>query len=115
MKLEDAFQIDAMKDLAVLLHQDALAFHVPNGGKRHVWEAAKFKRMGVVPGIPDILILQGGHLYGIELKVGKAKQTGSQKQIESVFEKCGASYVVCRTREEIRNQIITWGISRETT
>ena len=32
--------------------------HVPNGGSRHPAEAAKLKRMGVTPGIPDILIFR---------------------------------------------------------
>lgn len=32
--------------------------HVPNGGSRHPAEAAKLKRMGVEPGIPDFLIFR---------------------------------------------------------
>jgi hypothetical protein len=31
--------------------------HVPNGGKRSIVEAAMFKRMGVRPGFPDVMIL----------------------------------------------------------
>jgi hypothetical protein len=44
------------------------AFHVPNGGARSPVEAAIMTRMGVLPGIPDIVILgRGGH-YALELK-----------------------------------------------
>ena len=55
-----------------------------NGGKRNLIEAAKFKRMGVSPGFPDIEIPlpSGGHhgLY-IELKRQKGGKL-SDAQIE---------------------------------
>jgi hypothetical protein len=31
-------------------------YHIPNGGRRNMLEALKFKRMGVKAGIPDICI-----------------------------------------------------------
>lgn len=33
-----------------------LWWHTPNGGSRHSAEAAKLKRLGVRPGVPDFLI-----------------------------------------------------------
>lgn len=38
-----------------LWEKDYRWFHVPNGGRRSKLEGAKFKRMGVKPGIPDIV------------------------------------------------------------
>ena len=37
--------------------------HVPNGGRRDIREAAKFKRMGVKAGVPDLVLLypSGGY------------------------------------------------------
>ena len=59
-----------------------LLYHVPNGGKRDKAEAAKLKRMGVKPGVCDIVLpaARGGYhgLY-IELKVGTNKPTAEQK------------------------------------
>lgn len=49
----------------------AMMFHVPNGGKRNAIEAARFKAMGVKPGVPDIFlpVARGGyHGLFIELK-----------------------------------------------
>jgi hypothetical protein len=46
-------------------------YHIPNGGKRHMLEAIKLKRMGVSPGVPDICILKarkGYHGLYIEVK-----------------------------------------------
>lgn len=31
-------------------------FHIPNGGNRNIREAAKFKALGVSPGVPDLFI-----------------------------------------------------------
>ena len=36
--------------------QLALAFAVPNGGKRDAREAARLKGLGVRPGVPDVMI-----------------------------------------------------------
>jgi len=35
----------------------SLIFHIPNGGKRNAREAARFKRMGVKAGVPDLFLL----------------------------------------------------------
>jgi len=34
----------------------AMLFHVPNGGSRHVAEAAKLRKMGTRQGVPDLLL-----------------------------------------------------------
>ena len=82
---EDNFQ------KAVARYLDAkgvLWFHCPNGGSRNVAEAAKLKAMGVMAGIPDILILEPRkNCYGfaIELKVGKNKCTDHQNEMRRHF------------------------------
>ncbi len=44
-----------------------LFWHVPNGGYRHTREAAKFKRMGVLAGVPDLfLAMEGSEIVNIE-------------------------------------------------
>lgn len=48
-----------------------LLFHVPNGGARDIQTAARMKREGVVPGVPDYLLLvprSGYHGMALELK-----------------------------------------------
>lgn len=65
-----------------LAYPRSLGFHVPNGGKRDAREGARFKGMGVLPGIPDWFIddPRGGyHGARIELKVGKNKPTADQQ------------------------------------
>lgn len=61
----------------------ALMYHVPNGGKRDIGTAKKFKLEGVKAGVPDIVlpVSRGGYhgLY-IELKVGKNKPSKEQQE-----------------------------------
>lgn len=59
-----------------------LIFHVPNGGKRSKIEATQLKASGVVAGIPDLLILNDGKVYGLELKRDDGKWRVSDDQIK---------------------------------
>lgn len=80
-----------------------LLFHVPNGGKRDVKEAARFKAMGVKAGVPDLClpVARGGYagLY-IEMKYGKNKPTDNQKQWIADLTKQGYKVAVCWSGEE---------------
>lgn len=58
-------------------------FHIPNGGSRHILEAAKLKRMGVRRGVPDYFFRRpSGEFKGlwIEMKYGKNKLSSYQKE-----------------------------------
>ena len=54
--------------------------HVPNGGARSPIEAAIFKGMGVVAGVPDLLIIYDGECFGLELKSERGYLTNIQKE-----------------------------------
>tara|TARA_R110000796_G_scaffold62237_8_gene143634 strand:- start:316 stop:687 length:372 start_codon:yes stop_codon:yes gene_type:complete len=57
--------------------------HVPNEGKRSVFERYKFKYLGAKAGVPDLLIFKPNKVYcglALELKVGYNKPTESQKE-----------------------------------
>lgn len=78
-------------------------FHVPNGGRRNPKEAARFKAMGVRPGVPDLLLLlpRGGNAYlAIELKAGKNTQTQAQKDYQRRMNANGGVYVIVRSIED---------------
>lgn len=62
-----------------------LIFHVPNGGKRTPQEAMKFKAMGVVPGIPDLINLYR-HVCGLEAKMEKGRISDAQHKIKICWE-----------------------------
>ena len=56
------------------------AWHTPNGGKRNLREAARFKLMGVKPGVPDVtLAIAMGSYHGLYIEL-KATESGTCTQ-----------------------------------
>lgn len=53
-------------------------------------------------GIPDILLLNKGTLYGIELKHGRNKATKLQLHVLSCIKKAGGKVAVCYSLEEVK-------------
>jgi len=104
---EDDLQIACMSWLS-LAYPDIVAFFIPNGGKRNAREAARFKKMGVKKGIPDIHIAEpSGEYHGlyIELKSGKNRLTDNQKQVISKLMKNKYRCEVCYSLEDFMNSI----------
>lgn len=61
----------------------ALLYHPANGGKRGKQEAAKFKRMGVKPGVPDLClpVARGGfHGLYVEMKRRDGGRVSSEQR-----------------------------------
>lgn len=87
-------------------------FHIPNGGSRNKAEAAKLKRAGVKPGVPDLFlpVARGGyHGLFIELK----RKSGGRLSIEQKewIEMLRAGYykaVICRGSEEAEKAIVEY-------
>jgi hypothetical protein len=78
---EDKLQNAVMQYLK-LKYPDVFAIHVPNEGKRTPFERYKFKYLGGVAGVPDILIFHQNEFkagLALELKVGYNKPTASQE------------------------------------
>ena len=116
MSKEDNLQKAVIRYLR-LQYPDKLFFHVPNGGKRNLLEAAKFKAMGVLPGVSDILIMEPNNYYGglcIELKVDKNKPTLSQMSFLKKAEQRGWLTAVCYTLNDAMDKIDSYfALSRE--
>lgn len=91
---------------------DLIVFHCPNGGRRSIGEARKFKDMGVLPGVPDLcFILPDGRFGGIELKHGKGRQTAGQALFQEAAERAGSPYAICRSLGEVEATLRGWGLS----
>jgi hypothetical protein len=110
MKPEEQIHKAVISHLAARSEPGAFWWHTPNGGKRHVAEAVKFKALGVVAGVPDLLILKGGKLYGLELKATKGRLTPSQGLVMLHMESCGAQVAVAHSIDEALVTLEFWGI-----
>lgn len=105
--LEDQLQIACVRyfdyaypKLSHLLH------HSPNGGKRNIREAARFKAMGVRAGFPDLILLLPNEKFNylcIELKTKKGRQSEHQKNYQKLVENNGGKYCICREVQDFIN------------
>lgn len=87
-----------------------LLFHIPNGGKRNLLEARKFKRMGVRAGVSDLFLSVANKGYSglyIEMKSEGQYQSKEQKRFQASVEAEGYCYRVCYTVEQFIG-IIQW-------
>jgi len=85
-----------------------LIWAIPNGGKRNPREAARLKRMGVKPGVPDLEIpepMRGYHGLYVELKSEDNQPTKNQDEVIGQLRQRGYAVEVCRSLKEF--QIMT--------
>lgn len=82
---------------AVLQHfawrgaRDIFVFHYPAGGWRSSVEAAIFKSLGVVAGIPDLLIIRNGHIFALEVKTADGRLTPIQIDTQARMRAAGTT------------------------
>lgn len=88
--------------LALLLH------HSPNGGRRTIREAARFKAMGTRAGYPDIqLNFPNARFHGlfIEMKSKIGQQSQHQKRMQQALQWAGYDYQIARSFDDFRSII----------
>jgi len=90
----------------------AFWFHCPNGGFRTKIEGAIFKTLGVIPGIPDLIILHKGHLYGLELKAHRNGPTESQRATHALMRSAGATIETANGIDQALQVLSGWGLLR---
>ena len=80
MTEEQLIQVEVMQHIADR-YPDVLAFHVANERKSSKQQGAMLKRMGVLKGVSDIIIMEprgGYHGAVIELKAKKGRPSSEQ-------------------------------------
>jgi hypothetical protein len=100
---EDKIQAQIVKYLRI--HSDrCIVFHVPNGGTRNIIEASKFKRIGVLAGVADLVVLlPEGRCVFLEVKGQRGQQSERQKQFEKRVKELGFDYYVVRSVDDVIN------------
>ena len=89
------------------------AFHPPNGGWRSPIEGAIFKSLGVVSGVPDVVIIKDGRIYALELKAASGHLTETQRETIERMKSAGAEVAVAYGIDEAVAQLAEWGLLRE--
>jgi hypothetical protein len=115
---EDAHVITSAY-LTHVLPVEAVWWHTPNGARynpktAHA-EAALMAAMGLLPGMPDILILYRSTLHGFDVKSAKGVATPAQITVAARLNAGGARVLdpkksPVRTIEDVEVALLGWGI-----
>lgn len=98
----------AVADYLRLQYPDLLWFHPANERATSPMQGAKFKRMGVLAGVADIIIFRKtSKALGlcIELKSPDRTQSGPQQEFQRRVQAEGWAYYVCHSFDEARIRI----------
>ena len=84
--------------------------HVPNGEYRSHRTGARLKRMGVIPGVADFLVVPpSGKACFLEIKTEKGRLSPEQR---AFYERCivaGIPYSIARSSKDAELILETWG------
>jgi hypothetical protein len=101
-----------IRNLVVRGGHNVFWFHPANGGKRSWSEGKSFKAMGVVAGVPDIIIIKGGEVFGLELKSTSGRSSPSQRLVHAAMQEAGAKTAIAKGLDEALVTLECWGILR---
>jgi predicted RecB family endonuclease len=106
----------AIVDWVRAVAPDLVCFHCPNGGLRDKAEAARLKWIGVLAGIPDLVVLgRDGQTWLVEVKTDDGALSTDQRAMRDRLTTMRVPYVVARSIDEVRRAFAIWGIeTRET-
>lgn len=85
-------------------------WHTPNEGKRGFVNASALKAMGMIAGVPDLIILKAGELFALELKAPGNGLTPSQRLVMERMKQCGAQVAVAKSTDEALVTLECWGV-----
>jgi hypothetical protein len=111
-------QPEALIQRAVIEHlrlrgvPGSFAFHPANGGRRTAIEGAILKGMGVVPGVPDVIIINDGKVFGLELKSDAGRLTDVQRDTIEAMQRAGAIVAVAHGVDQAIAQLEQWRLLR---
>jgi len=113
--LESDIQIQLVEYLRLVLHsRGVLFFSSPNEGMGEarsgggIARMARLKRMGLLPGVADLIFIADGAVYFLELKRLKGKQSANQLIFEADAIRAGAEYAVAHSFDEALEILRAW-------
>lgn len=120
---EEALQRQVVATLRMLLPSPWIVFHIANGGGRSKAEAGVLKAMGVLAGMPDLMLIgPGSSVLAIELKrppmrlrsgaLSKAspKLSPAQDALIAIMGHCGVPVIVATSLDTVLSQLRLLGV-----
>lgn len=109
---EDQIQRAVFEHLRKRALPGVFAFHPANGGKRTYLEGAKFKAMGVIAGVPDVIAIKDGQTYALELKTDFGKVSDVQLATMVAMQAAGAIVATAFGLDTAIEKLESWGLIR---
>jgi hypothetical protein len=106
---EDALHQQIAEFLRLALPPEVWWSTFPSGGGGAA-RGGKLKAMGLRAGVPDLLVLHEGRLFGIELKSAKGDVSAEQIDCHRDMVLAGARVAVCRSVDDVGFWLEKWGI-----
>lgn len=92
--------------LRAVLPEPCMVAHVPNGGLRSKREAALLKAMGVLAGVPDIVVMAPGRqCLFLEVKASTGRESPEQKAFSENARAMGFTVAVVRSIDDVRKTL----------
>jgi hypothetical protein len=108
---ERALQVSLIEHLRWRVRPGTWWTHFPSGGRRSRITGALLKAMGTRAGVPDLLFVSCGRLFGLELKNGtKGRLSDSQVETHADMRAAGATIGTAGTLDEALNLLTEWGV-----
>jgi hypothetical protein len=112
---ETQIQTALVERFNLMGRNDAVCFHVPNGGWRFKRSAGILKAMGVLPGVSDLIFLwpERNALF-LELKAAKRVMTPAQEKFAWQMKKCGFAVEWADNLDEALAILMRYGLLTKT-
>jgi hypothetical protein len=108
---ERALQFALIEHLDLRAPAGTWVSHFPSGGKRNAVTGSLLKRLGTRAGVPDLLILCRGKLFGLELKNGtRGRLSPAQIATHADMRAAGAVVGTAGSIDEALDLLGEWGI-----
>jgi hypothetical protein len=107
---ERAIQIALIEHLQWRAPPDVFWTHFPAGGRRSRVAGALLKGMGTKPGVPDLLIVRYGRIFGVELKADRGRLSPAQIETHAAMRAAGAVIGTAGTIDEALDLLTEWGV-----
>jgi hypothetical protein len=88
------------------------AWHPFSGGYRRPKEAAIYKGLGAIAGLPDVMVLHNGKLFCLELKKEGGRATPKQLEAIATMEAAGAYCCIAEGLDRALAVLEGWGLLR---